>query len=154
MRCPFCGAEDTQVRDSRPTEDKMSVRRRRSCIVCSSRFTTLERVQLREIFVIKRSGEKRLFERDKITRAIKTALRKRSVSEEQVDMIVNELVHQFETLGESEISTTIIGEAIMKKLSTIDQVAYVRFASVYKDFNTASDFEKFIHEQLGPNIIT
>ena len=149
MRCPFCGTEDTQVRDSRPSEDNMSVRRRRFCNHCNSRFTTFERAELKELFIIKRNGEKRPFERDKITRSISTALRKRSISDEKVEMIVNELVHQFESLGDDEIPTSVIGEAIMKKLSKIDEVAYVRFASVYKDFNNVSDFEKFIHEQLG-----
>jgi transcriptional repressor NrdR len=146
MRCPFCGAEDTQVRDSRPSEDKLSIRRRRFCNDCSHRFTTVERIQLKDLFVIKRTGEKKPFDRDKIARAINTALRKRSIAKEKIEAIINNLVCQFEASNENEIQTTIIGEAIMKELSQIDQVAYVRFASVYKDFNTAEDFEKFIHE--------
>ena len=148
MRCPFCGVEDTQVKDSRPTEDKLSVRRRRFCSECNSRFTTIERTQLRELLVIKRNGEKKPFDRDKMTRSINAALRKRLIAEEKIEIMVNNLVRNFEVLGESEIPTSIIGEAIMKELSQIDQVAYVRFASVYKDFNTAEDFKKFIHEQV------
>ncbi len=151
MRCPFCGVEDTQVKDSRPTEDKSSIRRRRFCSHCNSRFITIERVQLRDLIVVKRNGERRIFDRDKISRSIYTALRKRLISEEKIEMIINNLVHRFETLNEGEIPTTIIGEAIMQELSEIDQVAYVRFASVYKDFSTAKDFEEFIHKKLGPN---
>jgi len=145
MRCPFCAVDDTQVKDSRPTEDKISVRRRRFCTECGSRFTTIERAQLKELVVVKRNGEKKPFDREKMVRAINTALRKRQISEEKIEMMVNSLVHQFETSSDGEISTSIIGESIMKKLSQIDQVAYVRFASVYKDFNTAADFEDFIH---------
>ncbi len=148
MRCPFCLAEDTQVRDSRPSEDKMSVKRRRFCNECNSRFTTIERVQLKELFVIKRSGEKKIFDREKIYRSISTALRKRNISENEIEAIVAKLVHQLESMNENEVSTTTIGEAIMKELSKIDQVAYVRFASVYKEFSTAKDFEDFIHKQL------
>lgn len=148
MRCPYCLVEDTQVKDSRPTEDKMSVKRRRSCSNCGSRFTTIEHLQLKDLIVRKKNGEKKAFERDKICRAISTAVRKRQISEEQIDLIVNRLVRQFETTNEGEISTSLIGELIMKELSLIDQVAYVRFASVYQDFNTAQDFENFIHKQL------
>lgn len=151
MRCPFCGDEDTQVKDSRPSEDKSSVRRRRFCDKCDSRFTTIERVQMRDLVVVKKNGDKKPFDRDKITRAISTALRKRLVSIEKIDNIVNNLVSNLESLNEGEISTSVIGEAIMKELSIIDQVAYVRFASVYKDFSTAADFEEFIHDQLGKN---
>ena len=148
MRCPFCSVEDTQVKDSRPTEDKLSVRRRRFCGECGSRFTTIERAQLKDLIVVKRNGEKKPFDREKMVRAIHTALRKRLISEEKIEMMVNSLVRQFESLSDGEISTSIIGESIMKELSQIDQVAYVRFASVYKDFNTAADFEDFIHKQL------
>ncbi len=149
MRCPFCGDEDTQVKDSRPSEDKSSVRRRRFCDKCDSRFTTIERIQIRDLLVIKKNGEKKTFDRDKITRAISTALRKRLISPEKIENIVNNLVSHLEGLNETEIPTNIIGEAIMQELSKIDQVAYVRFASVYKDFNTTTDFEEFIHKQLG-----
>ncbi|MEK6733976.1 MAG: transcriptional regulator NrdR [Pseudomonadota bacterium] len=148
MRCPFCNVEDTQVRDSRPTEDKLSVRRRRFCVECESRFTTIERVQLKDLTVIKRNGEKKLFDREKIKRSIYTAIRKRQISEEKIEAIVNSVVREFETSSEGEILTSSIGESIMLALSKIDQVAYVRFASVYKDFNTAADFEDFINKQL------
>ena len=146
MRCPFCAVEDTQVKDSRPTEDRLSVRRRRFCAECGSRFTTIERTQLKELVVVKRDGNKKIFDREKMVRAINTALRKRQVSEETVEMMVNSLVRQFEASSDGEIATSIIGESILKELSKIDQVAYVRFASVYKDFNTAADFEDFIHK--------
>ncbi len=151
MRCPFCGAEDTQVRDSRPSEDKSSIKRRRFCNECNYRFTTVERIQLKDLIVVKRTGEKTQFDRDKILRSINTALRKRLISQEKIDAIINNLVCQFEASNENEIQTSTIGEAIMKELSQIDQVAYVRFASVYKDFNTAEDFEKFIHQNRKQN---
>ena len=146
MRCPFCGEIDTIVKDSRPTEDGSAIRRRRLCPTCDSRFTTFERLQLREITVAKKNGEKRPFDRDKIFRSIMTAVRKRSISVEGVETLVNELVRKFEAFGENEIPTSIIGEEIMHQLSKLDQVAYVRFASVYKDFNDAKDFEKFIEQ--------
>lgn len=149
MRCPFCGEEDTQVKDSRPSEDRTSVRRRRFCEKCDSRFTTIERIQIRDLNVVKKNGEKKPFDRDKITRSINTALRKRAISAEKIENIVNSLVFQLESLNENEIHTNVIGEAIMNELSKIDQVAYVRFASVYKDFNNAADFEEFIHRKLG-----
>ena len=148
MRCPFCAVDDTQVKDSRPTEDRLSIRRRRFCSECGSRFTTIERAQLKELLVVKKNGEKKLFDRDKMLRAINTALRKRQISEETIEAMVNSLVRHFESISDGEISTSIIGESIMKELSQIDQVAYVRFASVYKDFSTAADFEDFIHKQL------
>lgn len=146
MRCPSCSTEDTQVRDSRPSEDKSSIRRRRYCTECNYRFTTIERIQLKELFVVKKNGEKKAFDRDKMSRSIYTALRKRLVAKEKVEAIINNLVQQFESFLDSEIATSIIGEAIMKELSKIDQVAYIRFASVYKDFSTVADFEQFIHE--------
>jgi transcriptional repressor NrdR len=149
MRCPFCNVEDTQVKDSRPSEDKLSIRRRRFCTDCESRFTTIERVQLKELTVIKRDGKKKPFDRDKIVRSIKTAIRKRDVSEDEIERIVNNLVHSFEASSDGEILSNVIGEGIMKELSKIDQVAYVRFASVYKDFNTAEDFESFIHKRVN-----
>jgi len=147
MRCPFCSQEDTIVKDSRSTEDGSSIRRRRLCPKCDSRFTTFERLQLRDIIVIKKNGEKRPFDRDKILRSITTAMRKRSISSEEIEALVNQLVRKFETSGENEIPSNAIGEEIMLQLSRLDQVAYVRFASVYKDFNNAKDFEQFI-EQL------
>ena len=152
MRCPHCGVEDTQVKDSRPAEDKLSVRRRRFCTECNSRFTTVERIQIRDLVVVKRNGIKKVFDRDKMTRSINTALRKRLISKEQIEIMVSNLVSYFETFHDGEVPTAVVGESIMKELAKVDQVAYVRFASVYKDFNTAADFEEFIHKkQLSPN---
>jgi len=148
MRCPFCGNEDTQVKDSRPTEDSSSIRRRRFCPKCDSRFTTFERVQLRELTVIKKDGERRPFDRDKLTRSIEIAVRKRNVTSDQVDIVVNNIVKELEGLGETEIPSGIVGEKVMKALHKLDPVAYVRFASVYKDFREAKDFEEFV-ETLG-----
>jgi transcriptional repressor NrdR len=148
MRCPFCGNEDTQVKDSRPTEDGSSIRRRRFCPKCDSRFTTFERVQLRELTVIKKDGERRPFDRDKLTRSIEIAVRKRNVTSDQVDIVVNNIVKELEGLGETEIPSGIVGEKVMKALHKLDPVAYVRFASVYKDFREAKDFEEFV-ETLG-----
>lgn len=151
MRCPFCGDVDTQVKDSRPSDDGMSIKRRRYCVACSSRFSTLERIQLRELTIVKKTGEKKPFDRDKITRSIKTAVRKRSISEEKIEMLVNNLVKRFESFSDNEILTSVIGDEIMKELSKIDLVATVRFASVYKDFSSAEDFKKFI-EQFKINV--
>lgn len=148
MRCPFCGNEDTQVKDSRPTEDGSSIRRRRFCPKCDSRFTTFERVQLRELTVVKKSGERRPFDRDKLTRSIEIAVRKRNVTSDQVDIVVNNIVKELEGLGETEIPSGVVGEKVMKALRKLDPVAYVRFASVYKDFREAKDFEEFV-ETLG-----
>lgn len=144
MRCPFCSFSDTQVKDSRPSEDGSSIRRRRYCPKCDSRFTTFERVQLRELVVVKRSGEKKLFDRDKITRSIQLSTRKRPVTEAQIEAIVDKIVNKFEKSGEGEISSTEIGEEVMRELSKLDKVAYIRFASVYKDFSKAGDFENFV----------
>lgn len=144
MKCPFCGEEDTIVKDSRPSEDGIVIRRRRYCPKCDSRFTTLERIQLKDLYVIKKNGERKQFDRDKIVRSITTALRKRSISHEMIEKLVNNLVKKFESHSESEIPSSLIGEEIMNELSKLDQVAYVRFASVYKDFNDAKDFVKFI----------
>jgi len=146
MKCPFCGFDDTQVKDSRPTDDGLSIRRRRSCTNCNVRFTTTERLHIRDLYVIKKSGIRKPFDQDKISRAIKTAMRKRSVSEEAVEQLVSKLVAEFETYSEGDIPTNVIGEKIMNELSKLDLVAYVRFASVYMDFHTASDFEKFIQK--------
>jgi len=144
MRCPFCGHNDTQVKDSRPTEENATIRRRRLCPECSSRFTTFERVQLRELSVVKSDGEKVLFERDKLLRSLQIALRKRPVEEDRMERIVNSIQRRLETLGESEIPTKVIGEMVMEHLAELDQVAFVRFASVYRNFREAKDFEAFI----------
>jgi len=144
MRCPFCGSDDTQVKDSRPTEENATIRRRRSCPACGSRFTTFERVQLRELTVVKKDGEKAPFDRDKVMRSLKIALRKRPVDNEKIERIVNGIQRRLETLGETEIPTKVVGEMIMDNLLDLDQVAYVRFASVYRNFREAKDFEKFI----------
>ena len=144
MRCPFCGHNDTQVKDSRPTEESATIRRRRLCPECSSRFTTFERVQLRELSVVKSDGEKVLFERDKLLRSLQIALRKRPVEEDRMERIVNSIQRRLETLGESEIPTKVIGEMVMEHLAELDQVAFVRFASVYRNFRESKDFEAFI----------
>ena len=144
MRCPFCGHNDTQVKDSRPTEENATIRRRRLCSECSSRFTTFERVQLRELSVVKSDGEKVLFERDKLLRSLQIALRKRPVEEDRMERIVNSIQRRLETLGESEIPTKVIGEMVMEHLAELDQVAFVRFASVYRNFREAKDFEAII----------
>src|ERR1700754_1976659 len=146
MRCPYCGNPDTQVKDSRPSEDNTAIRRRRVCSDCGGRFTTFERVQLRELTVVKRSGRRVAFDRDKLSRSIETALRKRPVSEERVERLVNGLVRQIESLGESEITSEQIGRIAMKGLKALDDVAYVRFASVYRNFREARDFEAFLGE--------
>ena len=144
MRCPFCGNEDTQVKDSRPTEDNTAIRRRRQCTNCAGRFTTFERIQLRELAVIKSNGQKAPFEREKMQRSMQIALRKRPVEPERVDQIVTGIVRRLESLGEAEIPSSVIGEMVMDALSGLDQVAYVRFASVYRNFGEKKDFEEFI----------
>jgi len=144
MRCPFCGNDDTQVKDSRPTEDNATIRRRRYCPACSSRFTTFERVQLRELTVRKNNGEKVPFDREKVMRSLQIALRKRPIEPERIERIVNSIQRRLETLGENEIPTKVIGELIMDNLVDLDKVAYVRFASVYRNFREAKDFEDFV----------
>ncbi len=144
MRCPFCGHEDTQVKDSRPTEDNSAIRRRRLCPDCGSRFTTFERVQLRELVVVKRNGQRAPFDREKLARSIAIAVRKRPVDEERVERIVNGIQRRLESSGETEIPSTMIGELVMDALYALDQVAYVRFASVYRNFREAKDFEDFV----------
>src|ERR1700679_471085 len=144
MRCPFCGHDDTQVKDSRPTEDNAAIRRRRFCVNCGARFTTFERVQLREMFVVKTNGDKELFDRDKVVRSMKIALRKRPVDDERIEQVVNSVVRQLESLGENEVTTTKVGELVMETLRTLDHVAYVRYASVYRDFRSPGDFEDFV----------
>ncbi|MGD9639173.1 MAG: transcriptional regulator NrdR [Alphaproteobacteria bacterium] len=144
MRCPFCGYSDTQVKDSRPTEDNASIRRRRYCPSCTSRFTTFERVQIRELTIVKRNGQKTMFDRDKLARSIQIAVRKRPVDIERVEKVVNSIQRRLESSGESEIASETIGELVMEALADLDSVAYVRFASVYKNFREAKDFEAFI----------
>ena len=144
MRCPFCSNEDTQVKDSRPTEDNTSIRRRRICDQCGSRFTTFERIQLRDLVVLKSKGQKENFDRDKMFRSLSLALRKRNVDNEKIEKIVNAIVRKLENSGETEIKSNIIGQYIMEALMHLDQVAYVRFASVYKNFREAKDFEDFL----------
>jgi transcriptional repressor NrdR len=144
MRCPFCGHNDTQVKDSRPTEENATIRRRRFCPECSSRFTTFERVQLRELSVLKSDGDKVPFDREKLLRSLQIALRKRPVEDDRIERIVNGIQRRLETLGESEIPTKVIGEMVMEALSELDQVAFVRFASVYRNFREAKDFEAFV----------
>ena len=144
MRCPFCGCEDTQVKDSRPTEDSAVIRRRRVCLTCNFRFTTFERVQLRELTVVKKDGQREPFERDKLARSVQISLRKRPVEGERVERAINSIVRQLESSGETEIPSDMIGELVMETLATLDQVAYVRFASVYRNFREAKDFGEFI----------
>lgn len=150
MRCPFCAGEDTQVKDSRPSEDNTAIRRRRLCASCGARFTTFERVQLRELTVIKKSGRRIPFSREKLERSVNIALRKRPVEPERIERLVSGLVRQLESMGESEISSEIIGKLVMEGLERIDTVAYVRFASVYKNFREAADFGAFVGEMEGP----
>jgi len=152
MRCPFCGHDDSTVRDSRPIEDHSAIRRRRACTACAARFTTFERVQLRELMVQKRSGLTEPFNRDKLERSIMIALRKRPVAQEQIDKLITGIVRQLESSGESNIAVEIIGERVMDALKDIDSVAYVRFASVYRDFRAAEDFEDFIGNLKTPNL--
>lgn len=144
MRCPYCGNQDTQVKDSRPTEDNTSIRRRRSCLACGGRFTTFERVQLRELTVVKRSGRRVPFDRDKLVRSIQVALRKRAVEPDRVEQMVSGVVRQLESSGEPEIKAETMGELVMEGLMALDDVAYVRFASVYRNFREAKDFEDLL----------
>jgi len=146
MRCPKCGSLDTQVKDSRPTEDSAAIRRRRVCLACNFRFTTFERVQLRELIVIKRNGRRVPFDRDKLARSFEIALRKRNVEPEKIEQTVSKIVQELEAAGESEISHETIGEAVMQHLRDLDDVAYVRFASVYRNFREAKDFEAALAE--------
>ena len=146
MRCPYCGSLDTQVKDSRPTEDSSAIRRRRVCPDCGGRFTTFERVQLREIVVLKKSGRKVPFDRDKLMRSLEIALRKRPVDPERVERMVNGIVRQLESMGDAEAPTQKIGELVMEGLKGLDDVAFVRFASVYRDFRDTADFEGLVSE--------
>jgi transcriptional repressor NrdR len=149
MRCPYCGALDTQVKDSRPTEDAASIRRRRICPGCGGRFTTFERVQLRELVVLKRSGRRIPFDRDKLLRSIEIALRKRPVDPDRVERMVSSIVRKLESTGENEVQSSMIGEQVMEALKQLDDVAYVRFASVYRNFREPKDFEKVL-EEISP----
>lgn len=144
MRCPFCGNEDTQVKDSRPAEDGASIRRRRSCPACGNRFTTFERVQLRELTVIKTDGRRVAFDRDKLARSVRVALRKRPFEEERIERIVNGIQRRLEVEADSEVTSRRIGEVVLDTLRDVDQVAYVRFASVYQNFREAKDFQQFL----------
>lgn len=154
MRCPFCGESDTQVKDSRPTDDGSAIRRRRFCSACGQRFTTVERVQLRELIVLKADGRRVAFDRDKLARSIRVALNKRPVEEERQERIVNGIVRKLEASGDSEIKSDQIGEAVMDALKAVDAVAYVRFASVYRDFREARDFEEFLGGMDGAPLAT
>ena len=149
MRCPNCGSLDTQVKDSRPTEDSSAIRRRRLCLACGSRFTTFERVQLRELVVIKRNGRRVPFDRDKLARSVEIAVRKRNVDPDLVEQTVSKIVRDLETLGENEVTSETIGETVMAHLRELDDVAYVRFASVYRNFREAKDFETLLGELAG-----
>ena len=151
MHCPFCGHDDTQVKDSRPTDDGLAIRRRRFCVGCSQRFTTIERVQLRELIVVKADARRVPFDRDKLARSVRVALRKRPVSDDRIERIVNGIVRTLEASGETDIPSREIGERVMDTLKDVDAVAYVRFASVYRDFREAKDFEAFLNE-LEPKL--
>jgi transcriptional repressor NrdR len=148
MRCPFCGHSDTQVKDSRPTEDNAAIRRRRFCTSCGARFTTFERVQLRELTILKKSGKRAPFDRDKLERSIQISLRKRPVDQDRLERMVTGIQRRLESMGEAEIPSSVIGEMVMDSLANLDPVAYVRFASVYRNFREAKDFEEFV-EDLG-----
>ena len=146
MRCPFCGSTDTQVKDSRPAEDHVAIRRRRLCPDCGGRFTTYERVQLRDLVVIKSSGRREPFDRDKLARSVRIAMQKRPIEPERVDQMISGIVRRLESSGETDIPSARIGEIAMDSLARLDTVAYVRFASVYKNFQEAGDFDKFVAE--------
>ena len=147
MRCPFCGHAESQVKDSRPSEDGAAIRRRRLCPECGGRFTTFERVQLRELTILKRSGRRSPFDREKLVRSISIATRKRPVDPERVERMVNGIVRQLESMGETELPSSAVGELVMKHLKQLDDVAYVRYASVYRDFRETQDFAKFLGEE-------
>ena len=146
MRCPFCGHNDTQVKDSRPSEDHISIRRRRHCPGCAGRFTTYERVQLRDLFVLKKNNRREIFDRDKLERSIRIALQKRPIEPERVEQMITGIVRRLESLGDSDIQSDKIGKIVMETLARVDTVAYVRFASVYKNFQALGDFEDFVSE--------
>ena len=147
MRCPFCGSEESQVKDSRPSEDGAAIRRRRLCPECGGRFTTFERVQLRELTIIKRSGRRTPFDRDKLARSLAIALRKRPVDPERIERMISTIVRQLESMGETELPSSAVGELVMKQLKQLDDVAYVRYASVYRDFRATQDFARFLGDE-------
>ncbi len=147
MRCPFCGHAESQVKDSRPSEDGAAIRRRRLCPECEGRFTTFERVQLRELTIVKRSGRRAPFDRDKLARSIGLAIRKRPIEPERVEKMISAITRQLESMGETEIASSVVGELIMKHLKELDDVAYVRYASVYRDFREAGEFATFLGEE-------
>jgi transcriptional repressor NrdR len=147
MRCPFCGELESQVKDSRPSEDGAAIRRRRMCPACGGRFTTFERVQLRELTIVKRSGRRQPFDREKLVRSILVATRKRPVDPERVERTVNAIVRQLESMGETELGSQAVGEMVMKALKALDDVAYVRYASVYRDFRETEDFARFLSDE-------
>ena len=148
MRCPFCGEEDTQVKDSRASEDGAAIRRRRLCSSCGSRFTTFERIQLRDLIVIKRNGKKNPFDRDKLSKSLFMALRKRQTDDDAIERAINGIVRQLESKGDNDIHSKLIGELVMNALAQIDNVAYIRYASVYRNFREASDFGKFVEKEI------
>ena len=147
MRCPFCGHAESQVKDSRPSEDGAAIRRRRLCPECGGRFTTFERVQLRELTIVKRSGRRTPFDRDKLARSIAIATRKRPVDPERVERMISSITRQLESMGETELPSSAVGELVMKQLKQLDDVAYVRYASVYRDFRETQDFARFLGEE-------
>lgn len=147
MRCPFCGEPESQVKDSRPSEDGAAIRRRRLCPECGGRFTTFERVQLRELTILKRSGRRAPFDREKLVRSISIATRKRPVDPERIERMTNAIVRQLESLGETELPSAVVGEMVMKALKAVDDVAYVRYASVYRDFRQTEDFARFLNDE-------
>jgi transcriptional repressor NrdR len=147
MRCPFCGHPESQVKDSRPSEDGSAIRRRRLCPECGGRFTTFERVQLRELTILKRSGRRSPFEREKLARSIAVAIRKRPLDPERVERMVSGIVRQLESMGETELPSSAVGEMVMKALKSLDEVAYVRYASVYRDFRQTDDFARFLSDE-------
>ncbi|HEY7899631.1 MAG TPA: transcriptional regulator NrdR [Caulobacteraceae bacterium] len=147
MRCPFCGEPESQVKDSRPSEDGATIRRRRLCPECGGRFTTFERVQLRELTILKRSGRRAPFDREKLVRSISTAMRKRPVDPERVERMVNGIVRQLESMGETELASHVVGDMVMKALKGLDDVGYVRYASVYRDFRQTEDFARFLDDE-------
>ena len=149
MRCPFCGKEDTQVKDSRASDDGATIRRRRLCSSCGSRFTTFERIQLRDLSVIKRNGKKIPFDRDKLMKSMMMALRKRQINDDDIDRAVNGIVRQLESNGDTNVQSKLIGELVMNALAEIDNVAYIRYASVYRNFREAKDFEKFVEKDIN-----
>ena len=149
MRCPFCGKEDTQVKDSRASDDGATIRRRRLCTSCGSRFTTFERIQLRDLSVIKRNGKKIPFDRDKLMKSMLMALRKSQINDDDIDRAANGIVRQLESSGDSDVQSKLIGELVMNALAEIDNVAYIRYASVYRNFREAKDFEKFVEKEIN-----